>query len=138
MPQLTEQEKFVVLSRVLTGEDDLDNAIATEYLGRFKGAYPNDWVQLLKAFDSAQQQEDPDLSAKLGSVLQCQQVLGQAARRLILLWYTSELPLPDGKQEGPKTEEQYQSALMYSAIGAFAPGFSKAPYGYWQTKPNLE
>ena len=132
----SELDSFIGLSEVLTGNDDLDNATAAGYLDRFRAIYLNDWQQLLNAFDSIQ--GSPDLSAKLLRVLQHDPVLGQAARRIILLWYTSELPLPDGKQEGPKTEEQYRSALMYRVIGAFAPGFSEATYGYWQNKPNVD
>jgi len=136
MPQMTEQDKFLVLSKILTGDDNLDNAIAAAYLGRFKQAYAVDWAKLVDAFDSVQ--ESPDLSAKVGATLRRDLVLVQAARRIILLWYTSELTLADGKQQGPETEDQYRSALMYRVIGAFAPGFSEANYGYWQTKPNLE
>jgi Membrane bound FAD containing D-sorbitol dehydrogenase len=136
MPLLTELEKFVALSKILTGEEKLDTAIATRYLERFKQAYPTDWQQIVSAFDSVQ--TSPDLKAKLGQLLRREQTLGQAARRLILLWYTAELTLPDGKQQGPETEEQYRSAVMYCVIGAFAPGFSEAPYEYWKTKPNLE
>ncbi|SRR6266511_1730463 len=129
-------QAFTALSEVLTGEDDLDAVVAEEYLKRFETAYPQDSAKLLAAFSAVR--GSPDLTGRLGKVLREDQTLGQAARRLITLWYTAELKGADGKQLGPETERQYQSALLYRVIGAPAPGFTKAGYGYWQTKPDLD
>jgi hypothetical protein len=133
---MDEKTLFVELSMVLTGEGVLPADVAGEYLDRFKKEYPIDLSRLLKAFDSVQQR--PDLTYELSRVLRQDQALGQAARRLITLWYTAELKKADGSQVGPETEKQYQSALMYGVIGAPAPGFTQAGYGYWQIKPELD
>jgi hypothetical protein len=50
MPQPTELDSFIALSKVLTGEKKLDKTLADQYLQRLKAVYPVPIQDVLKAF----------------------------------------------------------------------------------------
>jgi hypothetical protein len=128
-------DRFVQLSKVLTGASDLDSAMAEVYLGRLRAEYPAPVADVLKTFEAIENEEHRVFEVKRRIVEdKGPGNLGSIAQKIIFVWYTSEFVGADGK---PKTgtQEQFYRGLLWNVIRAHAPTNSKLKYGEWKTPP---
>lgn len=143
MPELTELDGFMKLSKVLTGEQKLDRTLANEYLQRLKAQNPAQIQKILDEFGKIA--DDPYLAFEVKRrIVETKEpgneALPSMAQQIIRIWYTSEFfPLgPDGKPGSVAyggTQKQYYRGLLWKVIQAHAPTHSTQNYGYWTTKP---
>lgn len=141
MPQPTELDSFIALSKVLTGEKKLDKVLADQYLQRLKAVYPAPMQDVLKAFGDIA--ADQHLVFEVKRRIAENAVLAPCVQQIIRVWFTSEFsgPGPDGKPDSKLgkpdtgTQKQYYSGLIWKVVQAHAPTHSKENYGYWATPP---
>src|SRR5882724_8249788 len=130
---MTDKNLFRKLSVALTGVSDLDPKIAGEYEARVREAFPRESKQLMDAF--AKVAGSADLNAAVVKLLNDHPAVVPMVRQIVQLWYTAQFTRADGSIEGPQTEAQYKSSLLWRVIGAVAPGYSDRDYGYWKDQP---
>ena len=125
-------DRFIQLSKVLTGAPSLDPAMAEAYLGRLRVEYPAPVTDVLAAFAAIEKDQNPVFEVKRRIVED--KALGSLAQKIIAIWYTSEFVGADNK---PKTgtQAQFYSGLLWQVIGAHAPTNSKLNYGDWRNPP---
>jgi len=125
-------DRFVQLSKVLTGAPGLDPATAESYLGRLRAEYPGPVTDVLAAFAAIEKDEHLVYEVKRRIVED--KALGSLAQKIIAIWYTSEFVGADNK---PKTgtQAQFYSGLLWQVIRAHAPTNSKLNYGDWRNPP---
>jgi len=141
MPQPTELDSFIALSKVLTGEKKLDKTLADQYLQRLKAVYPVPIQDVLKAFGDIA--ADKHLVFEVKRRIVENAALAPFVQQIIRVWFTSEFfgpgldGKPDSKQGKPDTgtQKQYYSGLIWKVVQAHAPTHSKENYGYWTTPP---
>jgi hypothetical protein len=136
---------FMKLSETLTGVRPLDRRIGVQYLERYarnpdlSALLP----QLIKAYKDAAGSAPP---AGLNNVIQQSimrdKTVGPAAEQLIYLWYISAFFLPVDHAAASRswfygTPEQYEKALLWSAVHGHAPMTRGGPTGYWAKSPNV-
>ena len=127
-------DRFMQLSKILTGVSDLDPEIGAAYLTRLRSEYPSQVADALTAFASIA--EDKHLIFEVKRRIVEDKGLGQLAREIIAIWYTSEFVGADGKAK-TGTQAQFYSGLLWQVIGAHSPTNSKLNYGDWQNPPRL-
>ncbi len=134
MAQPTELDLFVALSRILTGEEELDSTLANQYLQRLKAQYPTQMQGILDAFAEIASNTFPPAILEIKQRVLDNRDLQPVAKQIINIWYTAEFIGADGK---PKqgSQAQYYSGLLWKVIKAHAPTHSTEDYGYWQTPP---
>ena len=130
-----ELDQFLSLSQILTGESDLNQELAAQYLQRLKDKYPTQMQNILTAFGKIAADEHAVFEVKRRIVGDSN--LQPLAQQIISVWYTSEFVGPDGKTNGG-TQAQYYHGLLWKVILAHAPTDSKQDYGYWAKAPNAE
>jgi Membrane bound FAD containing D-sorbitol dehydrogenase len=123
---------FLALSRVLTGEEGLDEDLAGQYFDRLHAVYPSELDQLVAAFAGIP--AEPGVAARLKELLDANPTLAKIARQIITVWFTSQFTRPD-KQSDAGTAEQWKSGLLWRAIHAPVPAAVPGPYGYWADRP---
>jgi hypothetical protein len=131
---MDEERTFLRLSQVLTGKSELDPALSRIYLDRLKRQPVELPVALLLARFAEIQGGAGDLLAAVRDRIFGDPVLAGAAKATLLLWYTGGIQTPAGKWE-METAEQFFGALVWEAIGAYAPGASTGFFGYWRYEP---
>jgi hypothetical protein len=137
---------FMKLSETLTGVKPLDRRIGVQYLERYarnpdlSALLP----QLIKAYkDVGGSTPAPaDLNNVIQQSIMRDKTAGPAAEQLIYLWYTSAFFLPVDHAAASRnwlygTPEQYEKALLWSAIHGHAPMTRGGPTGYWAKAPNV-
>jgi hypothetical protein len=156
-PTPTDKEEvndFLVLSRQLTGFDNLDTRLAGEYLQRFQADYGQEGRDNLAKIMQLRAQ-----GASLKDIFRDgkNNDLWESAEQIIYLWYvsaffTAEDPgeqHPIAAAEAPKTAAapnppppwkygtlgQFEKSLAWTAIGAHTPMTIGGPTGYWRSKP---
>lgn len=130
-----ENEVFLRLSRVLTGEPRLDPQLACEYHERIERAFPDECDALLAAFGEFQG-SDELVSQRVRSEIMDDKDLGAVAREVIMIWYLSGFRGPgDIGELGPETPEQYYQGLLWPTIRAHPLGLSGGYFGYWHYPP---
>lgn len=136
MTETTELEKFIALSRVLTGEEELNETLADQYLKRLKDEYSAQLQGILDAFSAIAAGTSSPSSAifEIRKGILDNKDMQSAARQIISIWYTAEFVGKDGSAKGG-TQAQYYSGLLWKVIKAHPPTFSTEGYGYWQTPP---
>jgi hypothetical protein len=123
---------FLGLSRVLTGEEVLDEDLAGEYEQRLAAAYPAELDALTAAFSSIA--EDPEVSARLKELLDTDAVLAMMAREVIKVWFTSQFSGADGRTlAGPA--DHWRAGLLWRVIHAPVPAAEAQLYGFWSNPP---
>ena len=125
-------DRFLQLSKVLTGAADLDNDLAAAYLKRLRDEYPSQVADTLTAFAAIAQDENLVFEVKRRIVED--KALGPLAHEIIAIWYTSEFVGADGKPKTGKQSEFY-SGLLWQVIRAHAPTNSTLEYGDWKNPP---
>lgn len=123
---MNDHENFLKVSCALTGVDELDPGLASQYAVRLVAQFPG-----LPAFTSRLAPLQPaDMPAALtGSADQ------EMAIAVVQIWYTSEFRAPGASAASAGTAAQSGAGLLWSLIGAPAPATSKGPYAYWTTPP---
>jgi Membrane bound FAD containing D-sorbitol dehydrogenase len=125
---------FLALSQLLTGDHKLKPKLAEEYEKRLRKHYDTELTALLTKFDPLPESERTE--EKLLKFLNQDKESARMARHVIALWYTAQFTAPDGRADSPKTEEQYESSLLWQVIKAHPPGHTNNPeYGHWAKKP---
>ena len=125
---------FLALSELLTGDHKLKPKLADEYEKRLRRYYNAELTALLAQFDPLPEKERTE--EKLLNLLNADKTSARLARQVITLWYTAQFNVPDGRADAPKTEEQYESSLLWKVIKAHPPGHTNNPvYGHWEKKP---
>jgi hypothetical protein len=129
---MNELEMFTALSRVLTGVEELDAALAESYLRRLKERHPIPMQNLLTAFTGIAQDEHLIFEVKRRIVdnKDLQPVVSQVIRA----WYTSEF-LDECGTPRPGSQREFYGGLLWSVIKAHAPTGSRLNYGDWQKPP---
>lgn len=124
---------FIALSRALTGETNLDQAIASHYEVRLHAHFGGDFVRLLEAFgkDSGEKGEEEAVRNSLA----LEPGFHRVAREIIRAWYTGQFQTPNEVTEPPLEVAQYSNGLLWRVIGAHAPGFTNTGYGEWEKAP---
>src|SRR5262245_3941844 len=137
MSNSNELDTFIALSKVLTGEDEIDGVLAGEYLERLKKDYPMQIQGILDAFSQIGASTSSPASAvfEIKNRILDNKNLQQAARQVINIWYTAEFVGADGKSARGGTQAQYYRGLLWKVIQAHAPTYSTDVYGYWQRPP---
>jgi hypothetical protein len=125
-------DRFVQLSKVLTGAPSLDPAMAEAYLGRLRVEYPAPVTDVLAAFAAIEKNEHLVYEVKRRIV--DDKALASLAQKIIFIWYTSEFVGADNKPKAG-TQQQFYSGLLWQVIGAHAPTNSKLNYGDWRNPP---
>ena len=125
-------DRFLQLSKVLTGAADLDNDLAAAYLKRLRDEYPSQVADTLTAFAAIAQDENLVFEVKRRIVED--KALGPLAHEIIAIWYTSEFVGADGKPKTGKQSEFY-SGLLWQVIRAHAPTNSTLGTGRWKNPP---
>jgi D-sorbitol dehydrogenase-like protein len=156
-PEITDAllADFMDVSRVLTGvplSSVADLRLGREYLERYArvatlGEALPKLVAAYRDVTGGAKPADPDAVA---AALMNNDAVRPAAQQLIYLWYLSAFflpPKPDPAKPGdvPKpawiygTTDQYERALLWSAIGAHAPMMPMRGAGenYWAQRPHL-
>jgi hypothetical protein len=123
---------FLGLSRVLTGEEGLDEDIASQYFDRLHAAYPSELDALVAGFAAIA--GGLGVAARLKELLDADPTLAKIARQIITVWFTSQFTRPDGSSDAG-TAEQWKSGLLWPVIHAPAPAAVPGPYGYWANRP---
>ncbi|MCA1702360.1 MAG: hypothetical protein LC808_03460, partial [Actinobacteria bacterium] len=119
---------FVDLSRVLTGEEVLDEDLGREYEQRLQAAYPTELQALVDAF--APIAGDPAVADRLRERLDADPSLAKMARELIKIWFTSQFTGADGKTAaGPA--HHWRAGLLWRVIHAPVPAAEPRTYGSW-------
>jgi len=124
--------EFFELSRVLTGEDSLDEKLAGEYHERLHAAYPAELDALLAAFSDIP--KEAGVAARLKERLDADATLAETARELIKIWFTSQFTGAD-KRLNAGTPDQWRAGLLWKVIQAPVPAATPGPYGYWAERP---
>ena len=140
MPITTPQQRFLALSKAVTGHDDLDPALSASYLQRMQAVYTTEFDALLVAFGDLPG-VDPVCEIKR-ELMQGPHAVSftHLIKEIVNVWYTSQFePKPPATGQpapvDPPTDvEHYRKALMYVNIKAPVRGFSDKPYGYWSMK----
>jgi hypothetical protein len=123
---------FLGLSRLLTGEEHLDEQLATEYHDRLHAQYPAPLDGLVQAFSEVS--NDPDVSASLRQRLDADASVAVMARETIKIWFTSQFTRPDGRTDtGPA--KHWNASLLWKVIHAPVPATGPYPYGFWADSP---
>jgi len=123
---------FFGLSRVLTGQSELDEGLASQYFDRLHAAYPSELDALVTAF--ANIADELGVAARLKELLDGDPGLAKIARQVITVWFTSQFTRSDGRPD-VGTAEQWKSGLLWPVIHAPAPASVPGPYGYWADRP---
>jgi hypothetical protein len=133
---------FVALSRVLTGVEELDTRMGELYLRRLledveaSALLPRFIERCREALTPRLSREEQE--ERLRREVLDEEELGLLARRIIVLWYTGQLPTADKelkKLMKPTQPEEYFGALIWPVIGAHPPGLSGGYFGYWRYPP---
>jgi hypothetical protein len=132
-------EEFIALSRILTGVDSLDPALAAQYLDRLLSSPLEPSVrQILKRFGILK--SGASLAGQVQKKIVGDDALLLTVCQIILLWYTSALR----DNQSPSitlrygTQEEYFSGLAWRIMGAHAPGLSGGYFGHWRYRPDNE
>jgi hypothetical protein len=130
---------FIALSRILTGVEQLDVKLGSQYLDRLSSSPCEPFLrQTLERFRKL-----PVDATRADQVKQ--QILGDdnllpTVCQIVLLWYTSAMrdnsDLPIALRYG--TPEEYFSGLAWRIIGAHVPGLSGGYFGHWRYRPENE
>ena len=131
----TELDQFVALSQVLTGQRQLDQTRAEQYLQRLKNKYSAQMQDLLSAFGKIP--PDTNVVFEVKRRIVDNAGLLPLAQQIIGIWFTAEFVGPDGKGDAG-TQDQYYHGLIWDVILAHAPTDSHQEYGYWATPPRIE
>lgn len=131
---MSDTDDFLALSKLLTGEDELDPTLAEAYRRRLERFYGDDLKALLGAFHEVA--GGPDAGTELTKVLDQSGRTAIVAKELITIWFTSQFTRPDRSQDGPEDAGQYRSSLLWKVIRAHVPAVSDGPYGYWEHHPD--
>src|SRR5215216_2721840 len=97
---------FFGLSRVLTGQSELDEGLASQYFDRLHAAYPSELDALVTAF--ANIADELGVAARLKELLDGDPGLAKIARQVITVWFTSQFTRSDGRPD-VGTAEQWKS-----------------------------
>lgn len=129
----TESDQFLALSQILTGERQLDPALAAQYLQRLKDKYSSQMQAILTAFGKIATNDNAVFEVK-------RRIVGDSnllplVQQIIGVWYTAEFVGPDGKVNAG-TQQQYYGGLVWKVILAHAPTDSHQDYGYWAESPD--
>jgi hypothetical protein len=137
-------DDFMVLSRVLTGVEDLDVSLGRQYLDRLVSSpLQLQLSAILERFREFKKDEKlvEQVKAKIVEV----DSLRPTVCQIILLWYTSTVQ--DNLGIGPPapslsfrygTPEEHFSGLVWKIIGAHPPGLSGGYFGRWRYRPDNE
>ncbi|MCF4130038.1 sugar dehydrogenase complex small subunit [Methylobacterium sp. SyP6R] len=128
--------EFLTISRLVTGVDDLDAALAETYLALMTSAAEaaGELAALRSVAAAAVTAEEPEVALK--AALAGDRAAAAAARRLAYLWYAGRLP-PEGKVEAPfPSAEAYFGGLLWRVVGAHPPGLSGGYTGHWRYAPD--
>jgi hypothetical protein len=126
---------FIELSCILTGEQNLDDQIASSYFEFISNRIGYDFLvtEFLNIKDL------PDFDKKFNALITSSSNNKSLVKDIIDIWYLATVWENDGVTVifSGKSDE-YQYSLLYKVIGAHPPGhtFSKA-YGHWKNKPNF-
>ena len=127
-------KSFVKLSCDLTGHEQLDEDLATEYYDRIAKRFDSRFSKLL-----AEYAENGDV-ANIMSDSQFSEV----AKEITMLWYMSGFRIPKGQDDDgnpkfeelpPETPEQYFRGLFWPTVRAHPLGLSGGYFGYWKYPP---
>jgi hypothetical protein len=133
-------EDFIALSRILTGVEDLNHELGSQYLERLLSTpYEPDLREALTRFRGAT--HDGALADWVRQQLLGDHMFRTTVCQIILLWYTSAM------QDYPATadavlrhgsQDAYFSGLGWKLIGAHVPGLSGGYFGHWRYRPDNE
>lgn len=124
-------DDFGMLSRYLTGHDDLDPHLATRILAAFSEIDP-DFSKKLSALRSFIEEHKPDAGDLAQALRGGQDNLGVFAQQIVRAWFMGVVG--DGERARTVT---YTGALMNKAVADVLtpPGYAMGPYGAWAAKP---
>lgn len=141
-------DDFFILSKVITGDDDIPHSLNTEYFERINAFHESELAALIEKFQSKVM---PIKSEELESKFKTE-IFDKATptelnliKQIILLWYTAQFNSADARVLPAETEEQYKLQRMYPLIKAPVKAYAnhnpkdpnqKFTYGYWSNKPN--
>jgi hypothetical protein len=132
-------DEFVALSRIVTGVDSLDLALASQYLDRLLSSPLEPSVrQILKRFGILK--AGSTLANQVQKKIVDDDALRPTVCQIVLLWYTSALR----DNQSPAitlrygTQDEYFSGLAWGIMGAHAPGLSGGYFGHWRYRPDNE
>ncbi len=132
-------EDFLALSRILTGVENVDAELGGDYLDRLMSSPFNPFLrQIVQRFRGLK--GDATISEQVMKEILGEDVLRPTICQIILLWYTSamwdNLSTPIALRYG--TQEEYFSGLVWTIVGAHAPGLSGGYFGHWRYRPDNE
>jgi Membrane bound FAD containing D-sorbitol dehydrogenase len=132
-------EDFLALSKILTGVQTLDAALASQYLDRLNSTpFAPLLTQIIARFQTLK--PGPTLPDQVKQQILNDDSLRPAITQIVLLWYTSAMldnpgPPPNFRYG---TQEEYFSGLAWQIMGAHVPGLSGGYFGHWRYRPDNE
>lgn len=129
-------DDFVALSSILTGEQNLDKGLAQQYIQRILQEPLGSQLENLLTLFHEIQARGGDIVGEVRKHIIENAALSPLAKQIIILWYTSAVPEPDGKNWRFGSPEEYFSGLIWSVIQAHPPGLSGGYFGHWKYPPD--
>lgn len=135
---MNNKDIFFSLSKILTGQDRLDEDISEQYYHQLQqkmGIYLDELVGIYRKVDHHQQA----LDLLLERIKDNKQLL-HVAQQIVRIWYISQFKeLPDvDPTKSPKPEVYagyWKKGILWDIIKAHPPAYSDQPHGYWVEKP---
>lgn len=124
---------FANMSKTLTGFDDLDPTLASQYLADLKAQHGDGAVQSLIATFKSLELEGTDLEAQLQAKIMEQEALSGVAGAAMMLWYGGTFAKLAVQQ--PVAIKAYQRSLVWQTFGGKPMGIPGDDLGVWADAP---
>jgi hypothetical protein len=131
-----QEELFMRLSEVLTGEPQLDAALGPGLVQRLKVTPEAAHLDRLLAAYRAIETEGGDPVPLVAERIMSDADLRALVTMIIILWFTADLKSRDLTIVSPPTPEQHFGGLLWRVARAHPPGLSGGYYGHWTYPPD--
>lgn len=127
-------DDFLALSKTLTGFDELDASIASQYLAELRAGHGEGPVQAMIATYKSLELEGGDMELLVQTQILEAQALTPIASAAMMLWYTGIFNKVEAQQ--PLAIKAYQKAFVWQTIDGKAFGVPGPDTGYWANPPD--
>ena len=126
---------FRDLSALLVGAPSVDESTAERHLGSLVARFGEAAIEELLVHFTTLQSQEGDLDEAIATQIVKDAEFGPIVKSILSLWFAGVVDLA-AVPTVPPTGPDYTGALMWTAVGAHAPGFSDGYYGHWRYPPD--
>ena len=126
-------DDFISLSKTLTGFDELDPALAVQFLADLKAQYGEAPVQALIATYKSLELEGGDLESLIQAQILETEALSGVAGGATMIWYTGVIKNIEVQQL--VAVNAYKQSFVWKAIGSKPMGIPLDDLGHWANPP---